>query len=68
MSTSEHPVMTMQDRDERIRAMLAARAGQIDDTFLDGGHAPDHIDAQGVEHCRIHMPAHFVGDVPSARA
>ncbi len=61
MATTEHPVMSLQDRDDRIRAMLAARAGQLDDPFLDGGHAPDEIDAQGVGHCRIHMPAHWAG-------
>ncbi|WP_320673232.1 hypothetical protein [Patulibacter defluvii] len=48
-----HPVMSMKDRDERIRAMLALRAGAIEDAFLDAGHAPDHVDAEGVEHCRV---------------
>ncbi|EHN12262.1 hypothetical protein PAI11_08650 [Patulibacter medicamentivorans] len=53
--------MSMKDRDERIRAMLALRAGALEDAFLDAGHAPDPIDAEGVEHCRVASAPAWLG-------
>lgn len=45
------------DRDRRVRDTLAQQSGNLDDVFVDDGHAPDAIHADALGHCRVNVQA-----------
>lgn len=54
------------DRDRRVRDTLAQQSGNLDDVFVDDGHSPDAIHADGLGHCRVSVQATVTDGRPVA--